>query len=315
MNKICVFCGLHPHSKNKEHIIPQWLIKMTGEPNRQANFGHDSRHYKKTGESKIRKFSFSHFQFPACEKCNLEFSALEARVKKYFILLFEKDYFNSIEIDDLLDWFDKVRIGLWLGYIMMDEVMEDVSPKFHIKTRIGAKDRCLFIYELENSNEKGIQFIGANSPGFLFTPSCFTLRVNNLYFFSYSFDFLFSKNIGFPHARKMSSSDREDRMYFFDIEKGNEKISLPLINFKFLLASTYIYQPIIPYILSDAPEDSIDHYYSGYVKSNLLGNSDKKGSIFYFDRSLHKLDADEEIQLVSGTQSLNLDSFPNQIAK
>ena len=65
MNKICVFCGLQPHSKNKEHIIPQWLIKMTGEPNRQANFGHDSRHYKKLENQKFENsvlviFSFRH---------------------------------------------------------------------------------------------------------------------------------------------------------------------------------------------------------------------------------------------------------------
>jgi hypothetical protein len=39
MDKFCVFCGEKPENKNKEHIIPKWLIELTGNPNRQANFG------------------------------------------------------------------------------------------------------------------------------------------------------------------------------------------------------------------------------------------------------------------------------------
>jgi len=32
MDKFCIFCGDKPQSKNLEHIIPQWLLKMTGDP-------------------------------------------------------------------------------------------------------------------------------------------------------------------------------------------------------------------------------------------------------------------------------------------
>jgi hypothetical protein len=32
------FCGKNSESKTKEHIIPQWLIKYTGDPNRMGIF-------------------------------------------------------------------------------------------------------------------------------------------------------------------------------------------------------------------------------------------------------------------------------------
>jgi hypothetical protein len=30
MAEVCVFCGERPQSKTKEHVIPKWLIEMTG---------------------------------------------------------------------------------------------------------------------------------------------------------------------------------------------------------------------------------------------------------------------------------------------
>jgi hypothetical protein len=35
----------------------------------------------------------------------------------------------------LLDWLDKVRVGLWLGYNMLHK--EEFAPKFRIDQRIG----------------------------------------------------------------------------------------------------------------------------------------------------------------------------------
>jgi hypothetical protein len=105
---------------------------MTGDPNREINLGFDSRHFRRTGEAKIRTYNFGSFQFPACEKCNTKYSDLEKKVSLYFKRIFEHNYFGRAEIDTLLDWFDKVRIGLWLGYILLDELVEEVSPKFHI---------------------------------------------------------------------------------------------------------------------------------------------------------------------------------------
>ena len=73
-NKFCIFCGEKPESKNKEHVIPKWLIELTGDPKREAFFGIDAVSEKKGP----RVFSFDSFTFPACEQCNTDFAALES---------------------------------------------------------------------------------------------------------------------------------------------------------------------------------------------------------------------------------------------
>jgi hypothetical protein len=112
LRQACVFCGENPQSKNKEHILPQWLLRLTGDPNREALLGADFQHYIRTGELKQRKFAFSSFCFPACESCNTFYAKLEARVKPVIIKTINNQDLEFSEIIDLLDWFDKVRIGL-----------------------------------------------------------------------------------------------------------------------------------------------------------------------------------------------------------
>ena len=286
---------------------------MTGNANREINLGIDTRYLQKTGEGKIRTFSFKSFQFPACEKCNVEFSRLESQVKSIFEKLVLNDYFINSEIDILLDWFDKVRIGLWLGSVILDNFVDLVNPKFHINNRISSRDRCLFIYELENTGWKGIQFIGFNSPGFQFIPSCFSLRVNNLYFFNYSFDFLFAENIGYPFPKTFRNYAGDTRFFELELQQGSEKVKLPLLNQKLLRASTYIYQPIIPVEIYGT---ELEGYYksSKYVQDNCLDYKKGKGGIFYLEKGIQKLDNETEL-LLTGGQIHNSKTFPNRIAK
>ena len=77
MDKFCIFCGGEPVAKNKEHVLPQWLIELTGNPKRLAGFGID------LFSSKQRKYSLNQFQFPACKDCNNEFSSLEGKAKTF----------------------------------------------------------------------------------------------------------------------------------------------------------------------------------------------------------------------------------------
>ena len=69
MGKVCVFCGKKPMEKTGEHIIPQWLIKLTGNPKRFGFFGF----YKENNGLKEMHLVFDQFKFPACEKCNKEY--------------------------------------------------------------------------------------------------------------------------------------------------------------------------------------------------------------------------------------------------
>ncbi len=77
--KFCLFCGDRPVGKNKEHVLPQWLLELTGDPTRIANFGLDLSHGIENAAP--RQYAFSQFQFPACAVCNGIFSTLEGNAK------------------------------------------------------------------------------------------------------------------------------------------------------------------------------------------------------------------------------------------
>jgi len=296
LSKFCIFCGKKPKSKTREHVIPQWLIKYTGDPNREISLGVDTRLLREKDEFKLKKFSFKSFQFPACDSCNEEFSSLEAKVKEIIEKIILNEYLSNIEINTLLDWFDKVRIGLWLGSLLLDRDIAPVDPKFFIKNRMAEKDRGLFVYKMDDKFE-GIQFIGFNSPAFQVAPSCFALCINNFYFFNFSTDYLFAKNIGFPYPSKQKYLKQDERI-IFELEVGLERIKLPLIRMPFLKPSIEVYQPIFPTKLGTINDDAENTYGGKYVKENCIDFSNGLGNIFYKDNGkLNVLDNETELCL------------------
>jgi hypothetical protein len=306
MAKICVFCGKQPESKNKEHVIPKWLIKMTGDPNRQINLGLDIGHFQKTGEIKNRVWSFNAFTLPACEHCNSESAKMENEVMILINNFRTQSYFSAIEIDLLFDWFDKIRVGLWLESIILDKIDDVVAPNFHITKRMGTRDRCLFIYECMDDQQKGIQFVGTTSPGFQFQPSCFTLRINNFYFLNISSEFLLAKRIGFPYPKSFPMSPNADRGHLMELTAGDLRLKLPLLPFKLLKPGMALFQPIVP---PEVSPNEFEELYNkpSYTNQRLLNK--RKGSIFYEDGySIRLLDERDEIRL-DGYQQLNLNHY------
>src|SRR5437016_72315 len=111
--RFCVFCGERPRSRSREHIIPQWLIKLTGDPNRQIYVGR--AWYRPT--LPMRQFSFSRLVFPACEQCNGRFAVLEGHAQLVMKRILVRDVLAAQDWDLFLDWLDKIRVGLWLGML------------------------------------------------------------------------------------------------------------------------------------------------------------------------------------------------------
>ncbi|MDD4876793.1 MAG: hypothetical protein PHQ86_06680, partial [Dehalococcoidales bacterium] len=142
MEKVCVFCGERPESKTLEHVIPRWLIEITGDPKRSAHFGF---HRSDGGKFSKRIYSFDSFKFPACDECNSYFSSLEGKTKGIVFRLLSEKPLSESELSTLLDWFDKVRIGLWLGYMYLNNNDLGIEPHFYISNRIGLNDRMLLI--------------------------------------------------------------------------------------------------------------------------------------------------------------------------
>ena len=149
----CVFCGMAvgKSARSREHVIPMWLLRATGDPHRKIKIDSDPV----TGADIVRPAST--FHFPACDKCNESYGRkLETQAKKAMEALFDGKSLAVSQCYWLLDWLDKVRVGLWLGYNMLHK--EEFAPKFRIDQRIGIKDRIAIISVDPNDSTKGMQF-------------------------------------------------------------------------------------------------------------------------------------------------------------
>lgn len=270
MAKICIFCGRPPESKNKEHVIPQWLIELTGDPKRTIRVG-----YQYGNDFKPLDFSISSLVFPACENCNNTFSHMEDVAKQVMLKFLANKAVSELEVNALLNWFDKVRIGLWLGYFNLDDFMR-VNPKFHIAQRVAAKDRVLFVYK-SDIRSQGLVLTGIQTPVFRMIPSCFGLCVNDTFFLNASFDSLVSRRLGFPFIADWHSLDGqkyEKAMY----ATGRNRVVSPVLRSPYPVGATGFYQPIFretPFTMADG------HWSNSYVEENSLDLNSGLGNMFW----------------------------------
>ncbi|MGM0471119.1 MAG: hypothetical protein ACQEQI_02415 [Bacillota bacterium] len=278
MEKVCIFCGEQIQNKSQEHVIPKWLIEMTGDKNRKINVGLNYNEFLKgnfEGDDLFRQFSFNSFTFPACNDCNSNYgSGLEDPAKDIVTKILNNKSISKKELIILLDWLDKIRIGLWLGYRMLNKDHMKIDPKFHISQRIRLYDRLLYVYKADISDiGEGINFLGVNSPVFAMLPSCFCLRINEYFFFNISKELLFLDKLGFPCPDgKVVTS--EGLQKFKNINEGYEEIKTPIIDFHTLRTQVKVYQPIFT---------EIGHFYdfnNDYVKKNSYDFENGIGEIF-----------------------------------
>ncbi|MGX1112958.1 hypothetical protein ACSSVW_002365 [Pseudoalteromonas sp. MBR-15] len=193
MKPLCIFCGKPPQNKNKEHIFPQWLLKLTGYDKGKASVGSNW----KTGEEFI--FNMKAYTFPSCTSCNTKFGEIEGKIKPIIEMLMKDQDVTATDLELLLDWFDKVRISAWLGVKYMNRDIFNTNSHYYVNTRVGLKDRYLSITNTYKE-EKELNWSGVNTIAFMMSPTAFSLRINNLVFVNCSSDFLVSKQLGFPYV-------------------------------------------------------------------------------------------------------------------
>lgn len=261
VEKFCVFCGKKPEKKNMEHVIPRWLITLTGDPNRKINLGIK---WDEEGNP-VRTFPFQAFKVPACTACNEEHGKLEAKAKYICINILKNKSISVFELHTFLDWLDKVRLGLWLAFHYLDKNMFGVKPNFHIKKRLSTSDRLLFIYK-SNTATKGINFTATNTPCFHHMPSCFSLRINNYFFFNVSYPFLLARRLGFPFPEKMYET--ESGKTEVDLKESRQRIMKPVIRWPFHKNCVELYQPLFKNI--GTQDQMRELYETQYVQDNSL---------------------------------------------
>lgn len=274
--KFCIFCGQPPSNKNKEHVLPRWLLGITGDPKRIVRLGFNMQPGQPTSP---REYAFDQFTFPACEQCNSRHSTLESAAK----IVLEKVLGNvpvvASELSLLMDWFDKVRVGLWLGFHQLSKNLLDVEPQFHIARRIGQFDRLLIVERYAPSTKR-LNFGGADSPAFGITPSAFTLTVNDFLFTNISYSFLVSRRLGFPYPSECNMvHDRDGLMH--TMQPARRRIMHPVIQRPMRERGVTFFQPMFPLDLADGPSN---YYDDPYVRAHSLNYDAGVGSVFVEER-------------------------------
>jgi hypothetical protein len=272
IDKFCVFCGKTPEAKTKEHIIPQWLIEYTGDPDRKAFFGVNML----KSDPELRLYSFSSFVFPACDDCNREFSSLEVKASKIVDALLKKEPLTMFDFDVLLDWLDKVRVGLWLGFFYLDKNLARIRPQFYIKSRVKKRDRFVIIY-LVDTDRTGINFAGVESPSFQHMPSCFGLLINDVYLFNASNLNLCDRRLGFSYSREQYHTGYGGSIESDFVEGLHRKLR-PVMRSAFLPNGSELYQPIFAENIEN--EAARELYDCEYVRHNSMNWAEGIGKIF-----------------------------------
>lgn len=249
--KFCVFCGRPPESKNKEHVLPQWLLKLTGDPNRVVSMGYN---YKRKTEISFR---WKSLVTPACEACNTEYASLESEVRPIVEALLERESLSVANYCTLLDWLDKVRVGLWLNYHLLMGNPTGITPSFYINSRLRKKDRFVAIYPLQEENA-GLNAHGVETLSFHGAPSAFGLRINSIFLINCSSDYIFSGRCGFPYPASMKLHlDGESSGYLqMDEFKATRKIKSPIFSFQLHKPSVFLLQPIMQSPVSEIDQSS-----------------------------------------------------------
>lgn len=269
--KFCIFCGEKPKNKNLEHVIPQWLIRMTGVEKKTVFAPHPNLGVD---------ISFMHFSFPACTECNSKFAKMEAAVKPVVEAVLSGQSISGADASLLMDWFDKVRIGLWLSNMYYDQKLrENVQPRYHIGVGVAKKDRMLSIQKLnlKEGEKKGIYCGGTMTYLFNYCPVAFTMVINDYYFFNASTHNLISPRVGFPRITSATVHDNEKGLFSIDItdnhENRHKKVVNPIIQaFTPNLDAVTFYQPIYKDFIAE-PGFPIDEYMEqhSYDVNNGLG--------------------------------------------
>lgn len=260
MSKFCVFCGNPPVDKNREHIIPQWLIKHTARGKMPV--------VKVLKDGKLEsKISYMNFTMPACEACNTRFSELEGAVKPILLNVLADKPVTAREISILLDWFDKVRLGLRLATVYLQNGMNMEKPHTFISQRTGAADRMLIIEKIKPQPDVRLAFPDTHTGFFKSAAQSFQFIIDNYVFTNASAYFLVSSKMGFPYATSVETIDAPN-VSIEHWNKGSRRARGPVLGNIYPAPDKIIlYQPIFK------PFVGIPLYDNDYVKSHKIGRA------------------------------------------
>lgn len=241
------------------------------------------------------EFNFSSFTFPSCTDCNTNFAKVEALVKPIVEKILSDDFVDSEEILLLLDWFDKVRISLWLGIQYHNKEIFNIEPKYYINTRLRLKDRMLAVTNCYD-NYKGLRWTGANTLCFITSPTCFTLKVNNVLFTNCSMDNILSEQLGFPYPAFERQNPTDEKLTDIMLLEGKERLMGKLFKSQLYSPNIIVSQPIFKATQKLFPSK----YDTAYARENSFDYINGEGKLFVtHDGITYPMEIEEEISFAS----------------
>ncbi|MEH2624528.1 hypothetical protein V1292_002583 [Bradyrhizobium sp. AZCC 1719] len=233
----CLFCGepFTGQNHNFEHVIPRWLVREADLSKRTAPIDFPTKQFSA---------AMSRIGGRSCEICNDLSSDLERQASISYAKLRDGDVLTSSDGRSLLDWLDKVRVGLWLWSVDVGKDDWGLIPKFRINERMAHKDRILLAAKYPpGPRMKGLGIWGATQ-FFMWSPSAIGFLINNIALVSVSTDFLVSRhlsNLSIKHYMYSSG----------DISAEIDLADEPGKRLKFFAAPLIIGQVILPVDLFD----------------------------------------------------------------
>lgn len=267
MAQKCIFCGKTPNGatpetkKTKEHVIPQWLSKYLGRYNSVCHLPWITDY----------EITFSKLTFPACKACNDADSKLEGEAKAVVEKLMDSKSVTGQEISTLMDWFDKLRVGLWLGQLTLRKKLDLMDPNFYINDRIGTKDRMLIIERVQGLGD-GLGLVGTDTNMFLLAPCVFQVWFNNVLITNASTDGLVSGKLGFPKMSKIQSTGY--RGATATVSRGMNRTVSPVLPGIDGTNKTVLYQPMFKQYMPN------QFYDTPYVHQHCYDYDTGMGGIF-----------------------------------
>ena len=235
------------------------------------------------------------FNFPACTECNTTFSRIEAQAKPVVEKILKDDYVSAEELLVLLDWFDKIRICLWLAMKIRNSRTFDIEPKYYVNTRVGIKDRALAITNTYDGLDE-LWWTGMHTLGFVVSPTCFTMKINNVIFNNCSMDLILSEQLGFPYPLCERKNPKDENLQDFLFTEGKEELAKTIFKTKFYPDTILICQPIF----TGLQNQNHERYNTDYVRKNCYDWENGKGKIFVSHGGrTYPMEIDEEISFAS----------------
>ncbi len=277
MNKFCIFCGKTPVQRTDEHLIPKWLIELTGCLDRNGNFG---PYYNGNNRLEMKKFSYKDFKFPACNSCNNEFGEIEGNTKRIMLDLLDKKPLDSKDFNLLLTWLDKMRIGSALSSLYLFKNLYDITPTYFINDGAISRDRMTLVYK-SKYKFKCLNIFGIGTSFIVNFPICIGIIINNIGFINIAMSFLLHKAMGLPYPKIDHLSIEAGKQEFLS---GTNLITYPIFNYPYSKVCLEIMQPIANNTIRNDPNANMLYNLSDYVKI-FLNKKSLYGNIFYRNKS------------------------------